>query len=450
MKNIITKIIVFTIIVSMLISVAYPRQAKAADLVYTYWDLWYSLSSAANYSMQEKDGPFDGYDTAKLKDKAKAQFDDFKIWLQRAYMPVGITVDMLVNQADEMIANVKSTGLEISQELWDAFCQYFDDIANKKTISESYARSVDDLNSLVKSITSVDLNLKNDSKTQRFLDSDHMCIAKVEWDGGYQYRVVIPQDKCSFTGWSYYDYGGCKYLTHCNNYSHMYWGWIIYSDGSISCQNTNLYFNPTRENITPLVLDWSVDVGTISDVYSPFIDYTVVDACPQEVPEVIPWKVLPREITEEETKIKTNPPEDPDDDDKDKPAVIPPIHDLPNPEDTEQESETEEETEETDTNKKPKPPKPEDMNDINLLADLTEIFPFCIPFDISRALKALKKESGTAPQFIIPFQMKDLGINEKVVIDFADFKPLTKVIRSGVLVLYIIGLMWATSKVMKW
>lgn len=441
MKNIVTKIIIFTIIASMLISVAYPSQAKAADLVYTYWDLWYTLSSAANYSMQEKEGPFDGYDAAKLKDKAKAQFDDFKTWLQRAYMPVGITVDMLVNQADEMIANAKSTGLEMSQELWDAFRQYFDNMANGLSVKHNLTyNQYDDFIYEVtgihfESIKLPQYNVKTFAILQELGTEDFYFV--------YDYYARIPLLEITPTCIK------CKDLAT-GGYDQFA---FIRSSATYTSYRRAVSEYTTSNSFKVLSIDGVVNED-ISKEYSPFIDYTVTDACPQEVPEVIPWKVLPREITEEETKIKTNPPEDPDDDDKDKPAVIPPIHELPDPEGTEQESETEEdteeETEETDTNKKPKPPKPEDMNDINLLADLTEIFPFCIPFDISRALKALKKESGTPPKFIIPFEMKNLGINEKVVIDFKDFEPLTKVIRSGVLVLYIIGLMWATSKVMKW
>ena len=495
MKNIITKIIVFTIIASMLIAVPYPSQTKAADLVYTYWDLWYSISGAQHVSMSAKEGPFTSDDVSHMKTKWSTAWKNYNIWLEKNHPELSSydmelqsyldakaeerdqarvqfqdflfylkdTASDLVPQAYDLIQNAKTTGLEMSQELWDAFRQYFDDIANDKPIYENFSTvyTADNLRDYIHEASGgvIPKNFYvNQSYIQSFLQKDIILIRQKS-NGNYYYKVFAPIStdatflytlpKNGIDGrLGYFKQNGSSLdsASFLLSFSSPYTQPMYLNCSSMSVSKDT--------EITILGKDWDINTGTADKVYSPFIDYTVVDACPQEVPEVIPWKVLPREITEEETKIKTNPPEDPDDDDEDKPAVIPPIHDLPNPDDTEQESETEEDTEEdtekTDSNKTPKPPKPEDMNDINLLADLTEIFPFCIPFDISRALKALKKESGTAPQFTIPFQMKDLGINEKVVIDFADFEPLTKVIRSGVLVLYIIGLMWATSKVMKW
>lgn len=493
------KLIMLLLILSILLGefAIRPMSVKAVDaLTYTYWDLWYSISGAQHASMSAKEGPFDGYDAAELKDRAKVQFDNFKIWLQRAYVPVGITVDMLVNQADEMIENAKTTGLEMSQELWDAFRQYFDDVSNKKTISESYARSVDDLNSLIKSITSVDLNLKSNSTTQRFLDSDHMCIAKVEWDGGYQYRVVIPQEGCSFTGWGYYDYDSYKYITHCNNYKHMYWGWIIYSDGSISCQNINLYFNPTRENITPLVLDWTADVGTISDVYSPFIDYSVTDACPQEVPESIPWRVYPKEETDDDTKIipfpvevpdegttevpgeetteKPNPDEDPDNDNDEEndpfPGIFPWFPNVPNSNPDENPDIPPWENPDSDSDPDsglspdpdpnpepdPAPPDPEPEPDPpgkveNYLNKLKTKFPFCIPFDMVALFKNLKK-TQKAPKwtFSYTFHFGDKPYTWKIVVDMADYDQYIQIFREGFFVLFLVGLFFATRKLISW
>lgn len=81
--------------------------------------------------------------------------------------------------------------------------------------------------------------------------------------------------------------------------------------------------------------------------------------------------------------------------------------------------------------------------------DLTEIFPFCIPFDLIRFLKALDAEP-VAPSFEIPFVVEALGIDMSVVFDMSFMDDAVAVFRIGELGCFVIGLMLVTSKVIRW
>lgn len=81
--------------------------------------------------------------------------------------------------------------------------------------------------------------------------------------------------------------------------------------------------------------------------------------------------------------------------------------------------------------------------------DLTEIFPFCIPFDLVKLLDALCADP-VAPKFDIPFVVPVLGIDMVWVIDMAIFDTAAEVFRTGIVVGYVIFLMMNTFKLIKW
>lgn len=81
--------------------------------------------------------------------------------------------------------------------------------------------------------------------------------------------------------------------------------------------------------------------------------------------------------------------------------------------------------------------------------DLTEIFPFCIPFDLVKLLDALCADP-VAPKFEIPFVVPVLGIDMVWVIDMAIFDTAAEVFRVGIVVGYVIFLLMNTFKLIKW
>lgn len=95
----------------------------------------------------------------------------------------------------------------------------------------------------------------------------------------------------------------------------------------------------------------------------------------------------------------------------------------------------------TDTDKKP--------NADDYKVDLTEVFPFCIPFDFIHLLQALSAEPQT-PVFEFPFVIESLGINIPVDIDLSWMDDIMKVSRLGELGLWILLLMGSTSKLIRW
>lgn len=85
-------------------------------------------------------------------------------------------------------------------------------------------------------------------------------------------------------------------------------------------------------------------------------------------------------------------------------------------------------------------------------ADLTKVFPFCIPFDLIHLFKVLDAEPE-APVFKIPIELKvDNPFNGKsivdyedtIVIDLSDYEQPIKVIRIFEVIFFLIGLMLIT------
>ena len=81
--------------------------------------------------------------------------------------------------------------------------------------------------------------------------------------------------------------------------------------------------------------------------------------------------------------------------------------------------------------------------------DLRSIFPFCIPFDFIALLDALDAEPA-APCFTIPVVIPALDYREDIKLDLSMFDDVAKVIRTCEKVSFLIFLMFATSKVIRW
>ena len=88
-----------------------------------------------------------------------------------------------------------------------------------------------------------------------------------------------------------------------------------------------------------------------------------------------------------------------------------------------------------------------DMSDYQV--DLRRLFPFCIPFDFIALLNALDADP-VAPCFNFPVAIPALDYQETVKLDMSMFDDVAKVIRICEKVSFLIFLMFATSKVIRW
>lgn len=102
---------------------------------------------------------------------------------------------------------------------------------------------------------------------------------------------------------------------------------------------------------------------------------------------------------------------------------------------------------EPDPNPKPGTETDIDMNDYKV--NLTTVFPFCIPFDFIELLKVLDAEP-VAPRFEFPVVIPALDYQETVIIDMSIFDEVAQIIRLCETISFIIFLMFATHKVIRW
>lgn len=77
---------------------------------------------------------------------------------------------------------------------------------------------------------------------------------------------------------------------------------------------------------------------------------------------------------------------------------------------------------------------------------VSEKFPFSIPWDIAFFVNSLAATPET-PVFEVPLKLQRYGIDEKFVIDFSHFEIISKVSRSMLTMIYAMGLLKLTDKV---
>ena len=96
---------------------------------------------------------------------------------------------------------------------------------------------------------------------------------------------------------------------------------------------------------------------------------------------------------------------------------------------------------------KPKPVDPPKVGLPTLPEVLfTQKFPFCIPWDLYNSVASLAAPPKP-PNFTIPFLKVDrLGWDFDITLDLTEFEPLAKISRWGFSVLFLLGLMYGTRK----
>lgn len=77
-----------------------------------------------------------------------------------------------------------------------------------------------------------------------------------------------------------------------------------------------------------------------------------------------------------------------------------------------------------------------------------ERFPFCIPWDLYNGVSALKANTKV-PRFDLPFEIKRLGVSEKVTVDFSEYEKLAILCRWFFRLLFGVGLAMISRSIIK-
>lgn len=92
-------------------------------------------------------------------------------------------------------------------------------------------------------------------------------------------------------------------------------------------------------------------------------------------------------------------------------------------------------------------PSEDDSNDYKFT--LTNLFPFCIPFDIYNIFTSFS-QTAAAPSMSIPIVVQRLGINYTLNLDLSSFNTVAQICRTLEFIAFCVGLAILTGKVIKW
>lgn len=123
----------------------------------------------------------------------------------------------------------------------------------------------------------------------------------------------------------------------------------------------------------------------------------------------------------------------------------------PNPKPTPDPSPNPDPSPDPDPSPEPDPDAPAtDEEAAKYTADLTTVFPFCIPFDLIRAFKVLSVQ-GEAPVYEMPLQIdyKSIHVDEHWSIDMSDFSSVIQILRVMETLGFIVGLILVTRKLIR-
>ena len=91
---------------------------------------------------------------------------------------------------------------------------------------------------------------------------------------------------------------------------------------------------------------------------------------------------------------------------------------------------------------------PDDTDKSNFTRDLRLVFPFCIPFDLVDCIRLFSSEPET-PKIDVPMHFPIVNVDYTFTIDLKDFDGVAKICRSMFLIMFIIGLVFATRPLIR-
>jgi hypothetical protein len=92
-----------------------------------------------------------------------------------------------------------------------------------------------------------------------------------------------------------------------------------------------------------------------------------------------------------------------------------------------------------------------DFSPLEDLRAVSGVFPFSIPWDLRNAFLAMFGGSvAAAPAPVFEIDLTDTVLASKLKIDFAEYETMAIVVRWGIMGLFVIGLISATGRLIKW
>lgn len=490
MKRIIKKAMPFVlavlIVFQTICSSVQTAQASAIPevLYYTYWDLINTIYATCGYDSKVDESVVNNHGVT-----GKQAWSNFVTFVENSakanYKFVGDGMSKAFSELENLVNTATEKGISMTQDLYDMLKSVFaDQVTNYSSNSNCFATDSESLYSLIISISG---------------GADYSNCSVIRSSSVFTSVVAGQLLNCVKASNGYYFFSGCV----------------------DSVKYINGFFRPMRFNSSgklveigayglradPVECRW-VDNGycgnfSVSSSWviknGAFVGTDIISAqvsegaCPQEVPDVAPWRKSV-DIPDEWRVI--NPNETPEQNPDDKPEVLPviiPIH--PTKPDTKPDTETTEnpDTETTENPDKDKDPDKKknpvvnpiinpdtgnvidpntgwdidpstgklinpntgelvdpDMSNPSSLTkkfgDITKLFPFCIPFDLVRLIRGMNAEKKP-PVFHYEHKFKDINYTFVVDVDLSDYDKYIKLFRFGMQIFYIIALMFLTAKI---
>lgn len=491
MKKVLKKSIPLLMAVIVLFQTVYSsvETAKAAALpeviYYTYWDLISSLYGVCGYDTKIDESVINNHSVT-----GKQAWDNFVTFVENSakanYKFLEDGASKAFSELENLVNNVTDKGFSITQDLYDMLKSVFaDQVANNNKFN---TLSEDSIKNMIYSICGVKSGSLGSSGVVDLIKSGRLLnICKVDSNyfifcckSGYILSDMEKRYSLYLYVFNSVSDGSQTYSGYCSACAVVdYTGKI--SEGS---------FGNSAYSYPNFIIKNGSFVGT--DTIGA---QTSAEACPKEVPEVVPWR---KEVTvPDEWRVIPGggSDEDPDKDPEKNPDALPvwlPIKPLkPDKPDSTEDPSTE--TPE-DPNKKDDPDKKKEpvvnpiinpstgnvvdpntgldidpatgklidpdtgelidpdmsdsVNKVNKYGDITKLFPFCIPFDLVKLIKGMSAEKAP-PVFHFEHKFKGINYTFVVDVDLSDYDKYIKVFRFGLQVIFVITLMFLTVKFSK-
>ena len=447
---------------------------------YTYFDLMSGLfaETGAHFGLK------DDYYTKSDRVSGKQVWDNFCTWVENKAKVVALPVEVVNKTVFDELKNlpntVTSAGAKMSEKLSELLAKVLPTFGKTDKLSDY-----------------------DDDATYAFIDSIMGITDDYVWSGGTYHK----SDLCNQLR-NGYDLSVIKYgdyvLAFTTDSFYRYlkielgsWGYAIFystDDKSYSMLRNHTGFcansatkKTSSQDLDSILNDYA-KVKTVDDntVYVPGVGYKtnwdiwkdIVNDKATTDAEEDAWNTrynLDNDNKDDKEKKKK-------DNDKDKLPVVIPIIPFKKPDssDKDKDKDTEQSTEKTSASPIINPKTgnvidpetgydidpetgklidPEtgklidrDMSDTSskLLkyGDVRKIFPFCIPFDIVDMIRGLRAEKAP-PVFHFDYYFKGIDYTFTVDVDLSDYDKYIKLFRGGMVIFFVLALMWLTVKVSK-
>lgn len=492
MKRIIKKTMPFMLAVVVLFQTVYSsvETAKAAALpeviYYTYWDLISSLYGVCGYDSKIDESVINNHSVA-----GKQAWDNFVTFVENSakanYKFLGDGASKVFSELENLVNNVTDKGFSITQDLYDMLKSVFADQNLSATArNDLKCTTTDALYEKLVSMLGIgeysDLNVLENSSILLWVVKNDSFLNVARFNGSY---VIFSTNRV--VDWKPYIDNGITYT------SNIYYISDSGREESLNTPQCWAYSTSKRIGtyngfISGSSCEWIIKNGHFAGTDT-IGAQTSAEACPAEVPEVVPWR---KEITvpDEWRVIPGGGSDDDPDKNPDALPVVIPIKPSPGKDPDSTEDPSTETPEDPDKNKDPDKKKNPVVNPIinpdtgnvvdpntgwdidpstgklinpntgklvdpdmsnpssitNKFGDITKLFPFCIPFDLVRLIKGMSAEKEP-PVFHFEHEFKTIDYTFVVDVDLSDYDKYIKLFRYGMQIFYILALMFLTAKI---